>query len=97
MAQQESGVIMLRLLVLLSFTVPVAGFSQLHWKNVDTAFGPLPATMHVFRSADSLDDHPFVAYYVTVVLKDKGLLFTDHVGQAKRYTPSQYYQLEQFP
>lgn len=88
---------MLRLLLLLSLLVPATGFSQLRWQNVDTAFGPLPASMHVFRTLDSLDDHPFIAYYVTALLKDKKLLFTDQVGQTKRYTPSQYYQLEQFP
>lgn len=67
------------------------------WKNVDTAFGPLPASVHVFRSADSLDGLPFIAYYVSAVLKDKKLVFTDQIGQTKRWTPSQYYQLEQFP
>ena len=71
--------------------------NKLTWKNVDTAFGPLPASIHVFRSTDSLEGSPFLAYYVSAVLKDKKLLFTDQTGQSKRWTPSQYYQLEQFP
>jgi hypothetical protein len=88
----------LRSLSFLLLMVPVtACFAQGPWKNVDSAFGPLPSSMHVFRSADSLDGHPFIGYYVTALLKDKKLLFTDQTGQTKRFTPSQYYQLEQFP
>jgi hypothetical protein len=67
------------------------------WKNVDTAFGPLPGSLHVFHKSDSLDGSPFIAYYVSALLKDKKILFTDQTGQTKRWTPSQYYQLEQFP
>jgi hypothetical protein len=71
--------------------------AQLAWKNVDTAYGPLPGSVHVFRSADSLNGFPFVAYYVSARLKDKKLLFTAQTGLGKRFTPLQYYQLEQFP
>ncbi len=67
------------------------------WKNVDTAYRPLPGSMHVYKRTDSLDGHPFIAYYVSVQLKDKDLQFTSQTGQGKRFTPSQYYQLEQFP
>ncbi|HWK06538.1 MAG TPA: phosphodiester glycosidase family protein [Puia sp.] len=85
------------LLLLLSMGCGASVLGQLPWKNVDTAFGPLPASLHVFRWTDSLDGHPFIAYYVSAVLKDKKLLFTDQTGQTKRWTPSQYYQFEQLP
>lgn len=71
--------------------------AQSSWKKVDSAFKPLPASMHVYKRTDSLDGHPFIAYYVSAQLKDKELQFSDQVGQGKRFTPSQYYQLEQFP
>ena len=71
--------------------------AQLPWKNVDTAYRPLPASVHVYRSADSLNGFPFVAYYVSARLKDKKLQFTAQIGGGKRFTPEQYYQLEQFP
>ncbi len=68
------------------------------WKNVDSAYQPLPPSVHVYRWTDSLNGRPFIAYYVSAVLKDKQLLFTDQVSEDnKRFTPSQFYQLEQFP
>jgi hypothetical protein len=71
--------------------------ARLSWKNVDSLFGPLPRQMHVYRTGDSLDAHPFAAYYVSALLKDKKILFTTQTGQGKRFTPNEYYQLEQFP
>ncbi|GGA83759.1 phosphodiester glycosidase family protein [Puia dinghuensis] len=71
--------------------------AQLHWQRVDTAYGPLPSSMHVYRSTDSMDGFPSVAYFVSARLKDKGILFTATTGQGKRFTPAQYYQIEQFP
>jgi hypothetical protein len=68
-----------------------------HWTSVDTAFGPLPSSMHVYRTEDSLDGRPSIAYYVSAPLKDKSLLFTTQIGSGKRWTPSQYYQQEQNP
>jgi exopolysaccharide biosynthesis protein len=68
-----------------------------HWSAVDADFGPLPPAMHVFRTEDSLQGRPSVAYYVSVPLKDKSILFTDQAGYGKRFTPTQYYQQEQHP
>jgi hypothetical protein len=71
--------------------------AQLHWRRVDSAFGPLPSSIHVYRSADSLDGFPSLAYYVSARLKDRAIQFTAATGQGKRFTPAQYYQIEQFP
>jgi hypothetical protein len=70
---------------------------QWHWTAVDSAFGPLPPSMHVYRTEDSLQGRPSIAYYLSVPLKDKSLLFTTQVGYGKRLTPGQYYQQEQHP
>jgi len=67
------------------------------WREVDTDFGPLPPSMHVYRTEDSLDGRPSIAYYVSASLKDKSLLFTTQVGYGKRLRPSEYYQQEQQP
>jgi len=82
------------LLFLVPFRLCLA---QLHWQPVDSEYGPLPGSMHVYRSTDSLDGFPSVAYYVSVRLKDKSIQFTATTGQGKRFTPAQYYQIEQFP
>lgn len=72
-------------------------WGQLRWRLVDSSYGPLPSSVHVYRSSDSLGGLPFVAYYVTARLKDRKLQFTAQTGQGKRFTPSEYYQLEQLP
>src|ERR1700722_18848148 len=43
------------------------------WTARDTAFCPLPPSMHVYRTEDSLEGRPSIAYYVSVPLKDKSL------------------------
>ena len=53
--------------------------------------------MHVYRSHDSFNGYPFVAYYVAARLKDKQLLFSVQTSQGERYTPAQFYQMELFP
>ena len=71
--------------------------SQLRWRKVDSNFLPLPPSRHVYRSPDSLDGLPFVAYYVSARLKDKHLLFTTQTVKDSRFTPAQFYQLELHP
>ena len=77
--------------------VLAAGEAALRWTPVDAEFGPLPAGVHVFRTSDSLDGKPGLAYYVSAPLKDRSLLFTAQVGYGKRFTPAQYYQQEHEP
>jgi hypothetical protein len=81
----------------LALIVPFVSFSQLKWKNVDSLYQPLPPSIHVYFSNDSLDGKPNIAYYAEVNLKDKNLNFTTEVGNGKRYTPSQYYKNEGNP
>lgn len=68
-----------------------------HWQRVDAEYGPLPASVHVYRTQDPLDGLPQVAYYVSAPLRDRSLDFTAQVGYGKRYTPEQYYQQEGHP
>jgi len=65
--------------------------AQLRWKNVSTEFGYLPKSIKVFKTTDSLNGRPFIAYYVEAKLKDRDLDYTTEVGYGKRNTPSQYY------
>src|SRR5580698_7956572 len=81
----------------LLLTVTFTGRSQLRWRKVDSSFGPLPPSVHVYRSPDSLDGLPFIAYYVSSRLKDRHLLFTTQTVKANRFTPAQFYQIEQQP
>jgi hypothetical protein len=84
-------------LAVLLLVAPFFSKAQFQWKLVDSLFGPLPASMHVYRTNDSLDGKPNIAYYVSVDLKDKSLNITTQVGNGKRLTPSQYYEQERKP
>jgi Phosphodiester glycosidase len=72
-------------------------FAQVKWQNVDSLFQPLPNNFHVFKSTDSLDGKPFVAYYVSAKLKDKKLNFTTDTTFKRRFTPQQFYQKNNQP
>ena len=72
-------------------------YSQLTWKNVTSEFGVLPSSIKVFKTTDSLNGRPFIAYYVEAKLKDKKLEFTTQAGNGSRYTPSQYFNNENSP
>lgn len=72
-------------------------FAQLDWRRIDTGFGKLPSSIQVYKTTDSLNGHPFIAYLVVASLKDRKLQFTTQVSEGKRYTPSQFYEQEGKP
>jgi hypothetical protein len=76
---------------------PGLSFGQLQWQKVDSLFGKLPASFHVFKTNQLRNGDPFVAYYVSVKLKDKTIQFTTQVANGDPYTPDQFYQLEKEP
>ncbi len=75
----------------------IPGQAQMHWKNVDSSYGRLPPTFHVFRNRDSLHGRHLNAYYVSVKLTDKEVSFTTVTGNGDRYTPTQYFRQEKSP
>ena len=77
--------------------VPSIAFSQVRWENVDSLFQPLPSSIHVFVTHDSIEGKPNIAYYVSADMKDKSIDFTTQIGNGQRYTPTQYFEQEQKP
>ena len=71
--------------------------AQLKWENVDQQYQPLPASVHVYYTADSINGKPNHAFYVSAKLKDKHLLFETQATDGKRSTPSQFYVRESQP
>lgn len=71
---------------------PLNTFSQLRWINVDSLFQPLPASFHVFKTTDSLDGKPNVAYYAEADLSDRNLIFTADTTFERRLTPARFYE-----
>src|SRR6478609_10874989 len=85
------------ILSLLAVTASSILFAQLHWTRVDSTFGTLPSTIKVFRTDDTLNGRPFIAYYVDALLKDKKLEFTTQALYGVRIKPSAYYTQEKNP
>lgn len=71
--------------------------AQIKWKNVDSLFQPLPSTVHVYYTNDSLDGKPNIAYYISAELKDKKLDFTVDTTLERRLTPAQYFEKNNQP
>jgi len=66
--------------------------AQLKWVNVDSFYQPLPSSVHVYKTTDSLDGKPNIAFYVVADLKNKNLLFDADTTFQRRLTPTQFYQ-----
>ncbi|MBY0478454.1 MAG: phosphodiester glycosidase family protein [Chitinophagaceae bacterium] len=81
----------------LFFTAAPFCCAQLRWQNVDSLFGPLPSSIHVFKSTDSIDGKPNIAFYVIAELKDRKLKFTTDTTFKRRLTPSQFYEKNEQP
>ena len=79
------------------FIFPLESFSQVKWTIADSAFGPLPATVHIYRVKDSLDGRPFIAYYAEAKLNEGLLDFTTDTTRDRRLTPGQFYQRNSLP
>ncbi|KAA2239274.1 phosphodiester glycosidase family protein [Chitinophaga agrisoli] len=77
----------------------LAGFSsichaQLHWRPSAKHNDSLPASIRVYETTDSLDGHPFRAYYLKASALDKSISFDSRTGNGKRYTPAEYAAME---
>ena len=79
------------------FLVHSVSFGQVKWINVDSLYAPLPASVQVFKTTDSLDGKPFIAYYVKARLKDMKLSFTVDTTFGRRLTPVKYYEKNSQP
>jgi hypothetical protein len=85
-----------QLLILVTFLY-VDISAQLKWQNVDSLYQPLPSSVHVYRTTDSLDGKPNIAYYIEADLKDKRLVFDTDTTYKRRITPQQYFERNQKP
>ncbi len=76
-----------------------AGFSsicqaQLHWHPSAKHNDSLPASIRVYETTDSLDGHPFRAFYLKASASDKSISIESRTGNGKRYTPDEYVSME---
>lgn len=71
--------------------------AQTKWINLDSLYQPLLASMHIYKSNDTLDGKPNVMYYAIADLKDKNLKFTSDTSYKRMLTPSQFYEKNNKP
>lgn len=71
--------------------------AQLRWINMDSAFGYLPSTVHVYKTTDSLDGKPNIAWYMEADIRDKNLEFTTDTTLKRRLTPEQFFEKNNKP
>lgn len=79
------------------FFFPFCPKAQSKWTNVDSLYGPLPKSIHVYFTNDPIDTLPFRAFYLIADLKDKNLDFTTDTTLKRRMTPGQFYQKNNHP
>ncbi|XVJ65554.1 MAG: phosphodiester glycosidase family protein [Lacibacter sp.] len=83
--------------VFLSGTAFFCSAQQLKWVNVDSMFAPLPSSVHVFKTTDSIEGKPNIAFYVVADIKDRHLTLTTDTTLKRRFTPQQFYNKNQQP
>ena len=88
---------MKKITLAICFLIPVFSFSQLKWINVDSLYQPLPKSVHVFYTNESIDTSAFKAFYVIADLNDRKLNFTADTSYKRRLTPAQFYQKDDQP
>lgn len=86
-----------RFFVQLFALLPATACTQVKWVNVDSLYGPLPGSVHVFKTTDSLEGKPFIAYYVRAGLTDRNIAFTVDTTLGRRLTPSKFYEKNDKP
>ena len=59
--------------LLFFFPLATTGQQQLQWRNVDSLYGPLPLSVHVFYTEQKIDTGSFRAFYLKADLKDRRL------------------------
>lgn len=78
--------------ILLVFSGSISVTAQLEWTKVDSLFGALPSSVHVYKTTGLLDGKPNIAFYVEADLKDKRLRFTTDTTFNRRLKPSRFYE-----
>jgi hypothetical protein len=69
-----------------------SSLAQVKWQNVDALYGSLPKDFHVYKTTDSIDGKPNIAYYAIAPLEDKKLDFTTDTTYKRRLTPQQFFE-----
>lgn len=81
----------MRNILLWTCCLPQALIAQWNWQQVDSAYGELPSSIHVYRTQDPVAGKPNIAYCVVADLGDPVLDFRADTSYKRRLTPTQFY------
>jgi hypothetical protein len=73
------------------------GSAQLKWVKVDSLYGHLPNSVHVYRTVDPLGDKPNIAFYLEVALDDRHIDVMADTSHKRRLKPSGFYEKNKNP
>lgn len=80
----------MRILLLSFLFFSANSHAQTNWKNIDSHYGELPSSFHVYESKDSVNGKPNIMYYAIASLNSPDLIFTSDTTLNRRLTPAQY-------
>ncbi len=89
--------LLIQILICLILYLPTNIFAQVKWQNIDSLYQPLPISVHVYFTDQSIDTSKFRAFYVVADLKDRNLDFTTDTTYKRRLTPLEFYQKNKQP
>jgi hypothetical protein len=86
-------------ILLILFSVFFHGLlpAQVRWNCVDSLFRPLPSSVHVFTTHDSLEGRPNIAFYVKIDLNGNDIVFDADTTLGRGLKPSDYYEKNNRP
>src|SRR6478609_6889848 len=82
--------------VILTLIAPFS-FAQLKWTKVDSLFGPLPSSIHVYKTTDTIEGKPNIAFYAEVDMNDQQINPTVDTTTRRRLTPKEFYEKNAHP
>ena len=65
--------------------------TQIQWGIDSTLQKGLPEGIQVYKNLTSPDDSPFIAYYVSISLKNKDFIFDTDTSKGRRLTPRAFF------
>ncbi len=83
--------------VVFAFLICGNSKGQPGWTIVDSLYGQLPSSFHVYKSDSPEGSKPNIMYYVSVKLDEPGLIFTTDTTSHRRLTPQQYFEKDDKP
>jgi len=69
----------------------------IQWTDVSDTYGPLPASVKLFKTVTPIDGKPNIAFYLAADLNDPQLHFQTDTSKNRRLTPQQFYEKNNQP